>query len=770
MSGTVIDENTGSPIPYANITLKLNHDSLHILGGITNEKGMFTVSDVEYGSYMLKISFIGYDAKIIDPFVVKQPQLNLGTTALYVSTKNLGEITVRSDQSGISYGVDRKIINAKSFPGADKAIDLLENMPSVELGVDGRLTYRGDGTFMVYINGRPELNGEEKLRQISADQIQYIEIITNPTAKYDAEGTAGIIQVILKRSRLEGYAISTSAKVSTFGSYEWLFSVDQKSKKGGWYVQGQVKDFVQRKFSAISNQVITSGETEYEVFSDLRKKEQINSSYVEFGLNYDLSDKDYIDFKLSADPIRRSSIYSDRGLYRDSEYVSGSLQDQEFYNYESNFKMYYRYLQTVATYEHAFTKDRSHLLTAYVDCSTYLHPLKESKIDTKYFEDGTEKLGYLAKEYNEMILKTNLAYKNKFSEKSTLEIGGQIDLDHIPKVTTQSGQFGEQNSFIPFAYENQHQKVNFEQDIFSAYTTFESSFGAFDYKLGLRMEHTRRQSNYSYISNTNYEIKIPAEKNFTDFFPSAHFVYNFSDDNQLSLSYSRRIGRAEYYELIPLERYDSPYIYYTGNENLMPSYANAYELGYIRSWGDNFVSAELFVRNTEDLIQSYYRTGENNLVIWTKENTGNSLSVGSELMAGYDIFSWWNANLSASLYNYRLEVDVDDHQNEQTQMKGDVKFNNTFKIGKTFSVRYLFAYLSPFLNAQVKRDSYTYSDLVLRKSFMNRKWEAEVSWANVFNSIKYNTVTRGNNLYVESHFERDPYFSFKLSYKFNNQN
>ncbi|RIJ46418.1 TonB-dependent receptor [Maribellus luteus] len=768
--GKVIDKHTGNPISYANISLKLDQDSLRIVGAITNAEGVFTIRDVAYGNYRLKISFIGYDAAVVNPFVINQSQYDMGTTALSVSSKNLEEVTVNSEKRGISYQVDRKIINAKSFPGADKAIDLLENMPSLQLDVDGRLTYRGDGTFLVYINGRPELNGEEKLRQIPADQIQYIEIITNPTAKYDAEGTAGIIQVILKRSRLEGYAINTSARFSTLGSYEWIFSIDQKGKKGGWYIQGQLDDFVQRKFTTTSDQIITNGEQEYRTFSDLVKKERVNNSYLEFGLNYDLSDKDYIDFMLSADPVRRSSKYTDLGFYKESEYLSGELLGAESYDYESRFKMYYRYLRAVTTYEHAFTKDRSHLLTVYADYSTYLHPLKESKIDTKTFIDGFEKLGYLAKEYNEMIVETNVAYKNKFSDKSTLEIGAEINLDHIPKVTTQSGTFDERNRLRLFEDEKQAQKVRFEQNIFSGYATFESSFGKLDYKLGIRMEHTRRKSNYSYQAEDDSEIEIPAEKEFTDFFPSAHLVYNFSDDNQLSMNYSRRIGRADYYELIPLKRYETPYIYYTGNGNLMPSYSNAYELGYIRSWGDNFVSAEIFARTTDDLIQSYYRRGENNTVIWTKENVGKSLSAGTELMAGYDIFKWWNSNLSTSLYLYRLTVDLDNHQNEQEQMRGDVRFNNTFKIGKTFSVRYLFAYLSPFLNAQVKRDAYTYSDLALRKSFMKRKWEVEFSWANVFNSIRYSTITRGDGLYVESDFVRKPYFTFKLSYRFNNQN
>ncbi|MCK3684208.1 outer membrane beta-barrel family protein [Maribellus sp. YY47] len=770
LSGKVIDEKTGDPIPYANITLKPDQDTTRLLGAITDNNGLFTVSEVDYGDYRLKVSFIGYDAKVIHPFVVNQPFFDLGTSALSVSARDLDEITVNSKNSGISYGVDRKIINAKSFPGADKAIDLLENVPSLQVNVDGRLTYRGDGTFLVYVNGRPELNGEEKLRQIPANQIQYIEIITNPTAKYDVQGTAGIIQVILKRNRLEGYAINTSAKVSTLGSYEWLFSVDQKGTKGGWYIQGQLDDFVQRKFTTTSDQMITEGESQYQTFSSLTKKERVNNSYIEFGLNYDLSEKDYIDFMLSADPVQRNNIYYDRGYYNESEFLSGELQSSDRYDYDGNFEMYYRYLRAVTTYEHAFKKDRSRLLKVYVDYSTYLQPLKESKIDTKIFADGFEKLGYLAREHNERIFETNVSYKDKLSDKSTLELGAEVNLDHIPKVTTQSGSFDEENYFILFRSENQQQKVEFQQDVISGYATFESSFGKLDYKLGLRMEHTRRKSNYSYVSGNNNEIEVPAEKNFRDFFPSAHIVYNFTDKNQLSLSYSRRISRADYFELIPLLRYESPSIYYTGNENLMPSYSDACEMGYIRSWGDNFFSAEIFTRTTDNLIQSYYRPGGNNSIIWTKENVGKSLSSGAELMVGYDILKWWNLNVSSSLYHYRLKVDLADHKSEQAQMRGDIRLNNTFKLGKTFSVRHLFAYVSPLVSAQVERDGYVHSNLVFRKSFMKRKWEAEVSWANVFNSIKYSTVTNGDNLYVESHFKRSPYFSFQLSYRFNNQN
>ena len=768
LTGIISDQISGIPIQYANVALCLEQDSLFIHGCISDERGRFELTNIAYGTYSLKVSFIGYDSYKMSNLLIDKKQLDIGQISMGISQQNLEEIEVKGRGTGIAYKVDRKVINAKEFPGADKAMDLLENVPSLQVDIDGKLTYRGDGNFIVYVNGRPEQNGEDKLRQISANRIQYVEIITNPTAKYDAEGTAGIIQVILKRNRLEGYAINTSIKVSSLGSKEWLFSIDQKSEKGGWYIEGQWDDYVDKKQKSTTKQLVTNSAGLLETLSNIDTKDYGNNSFVKFGFNYDLTEKDYLDFMVSGDPVRRSGISVNNGHYTESKRIGGNEESVETYNFDSRFAMYYRYLSAVTTYEHAFTKDRSHLLTAHVDYSTYLHPLKEEKRDIKEYANRTERLGYIAKEYNEIVFKTNVAYKNKLSEKSKFEIGIKVDLDHIPKLTTESGMFRADNTIEAFSNEKSDQKVDFEQDVYAGFITFESSFGKLDYKLGFRSEYTDRQSNFSYKDENLQEILVPAEKRFVDFFPSLHFVYNFSEENQLSLSYSRRINRPDYWELIPLKRYETPYIYYTGNGNLLPSYVDAVEFGYMRSWENNFVSAEVFLRNTNDLIQSYYTADENSRITWTKENVGNSLSTGVELMSGFDVSAWWKMNVSASLYSYRLDVKIENYKEEKWQ--GDIRFNNTFNITPSLSLRYQMVYQSPFVGAQTERDDFMFSNLAIRKSFFNRKWEAELAWANIFNSIKYNTTTKGTNLYVESHFEREPYISVKLSYRFNNQN
>ncbi len=767
LKGVVAEGPTGIPIRYATVIVEPRTDTTKIYGDITGENGLFQISDLPYGDYKLKISYVGYNVYHIEKMELKDPELDLGRIDLKVDQKTLDEITVQSKKSGVRYEVDRKIIEARNFPGANKAIDLMENIPSLELDVDGRLTYRGDGTFLVYINGRPELNGEEKLRQIPANKIQYIEVITNPSSKYNAEGTAGIIQVILKRNRLEGIEVNTSLNLSTLGSSEFIFSVDKKGERGGWYLNGQLDDYVSKIQWQQGNQTVTSDNTRYQTLWDVKSKDRENNTFMELGFNYDLTDKDYLDFKLSADPIRRSSTSSEKGTYSTGVYAGNNLETYDEYGFDSRYHLYYRYLSAVASYEHAFNKDRSNLLSAYISSSTYLQPLEEQKRDELIYSEHTEKYGYQTKEHNELLIDAKVSYENKLSDKSRLEAGLEVNLDHIPKVETESGTFDRYNILSVFVNNKENEEIDFKQDVYAGYATFKSSFGKLEYQLGMRGEFTHRESNYSYnLVGDNELVTVPATTQFWDWFPTAHFVYNISDENQFTLSYSRRINRPDYWELIPLQRYETPYISFSGNENLMPSYVNAYELGYLKSWDDNFVSGEVFARQTDNLSRNYYRTGEGNSIEWTKENVGESLSVGVDFMFGYQLFKWWNTNLSTSTYFYQLTTTIDDKSDVQEIFRGSIRSNNNFRISKTLSLRYQLVFQSKGINAQMERDGFAYSNLVLRKSFFNRRLTTEVSWSNIFDSMKYQTRTTGDNLYVETDFERKPFASFKVSYVF----
>lgn len=769
LTGELTDNESGEPIPYANAILTSSKDSTFLQGAITNEQGLFSIENIKAGTYHLKLSFMGYQTVQMNSVLLQRGTRNIGQVSLNRFTENLDAVIVKATKPPISYKVDKKVIDAGSFPGASVAMDLLENIPSLQVNFEGKLTYRGDGTFKVYINGQPVSNGEEKLLQLPAEKIDKIEVITNPSAKYNAEGTAGIIQVILKKNRLQGYAINSSIRAATYGSYQWLFSIDQKGEKGGWYFQGHLRQDVWNKKKVDENQLILQENTLYQTTSVLNNKDGGIRSFIEAGFNYDLTSKDYISFSLHVNPLKSTEEHIKSGEVSDLLYESSMLIDEENYFLTSKSKLSYRYLGTRFEYKHAFNKERTHLLSTFMNYSTYLHALDEVKIDEKKYSTFIDRLGYKGAEYNEIVFVANVSYKNKLSELSSFEVGSEINLDHLPKVTSISGVFDDDNNLIPFPNEPKEQEVDFKQDIYAAFLIFKSSFNKLEYQLGLRTEFTDRKSNYRYLADEDVQMQIPAENQFLDFFPSFHTVYNFSETHQLALNYSRRISRPNYWKLIPLSQYSSPYTYYTGNGNLLPTYSNAFEIAYTKSRGKDFIGIELFARNSHNIIQSYSTTGTEDILFYSPENIGDSWSTGAELMVGIDIYSWWNLNMSSSLYSYKLFVNIYDISRTESQLRSDGRINNTFLLPKDITVKWDLNYRSPSVAAQSKRDDYFYSNLAIKKDFNEKQWQLTLAYSDIFHSKKYYSYWFGKDFSIESYNKIIPFLSFKVSYNLDNQ-
>lgn len=770
LEGTVIDKTSHEPIPYANIALFNIADSSLVSGAITDDAGHYQMEHIKTGKYRLKISFIGYQSLIINDLLLQPGTRNLGETSLEVLAENLDEVTIKGSKPAMIYKVDRKVIDAGSFPGADVAIDLLENIPSVQLDFEGNLTYRGDGTFKVYINGHPVQNGEEKLRQLPASRIDKIEIITNPSAKYDAEGTAGIIQVILKKSRLEGYAINANVKADTKGGYQGYFSIDNKKEKSGWYVNGNYGKTIWEKSNKHQVQTISSGNQEFQTISDMQSNHGQTQSNIELGFNYDLTDKDYIDFAGYVNPAKTRQKNTEEGQISEHTRFNDGSSFDTLYHMKSRYEVNYQYVGATLTYEHAFDKTRSHLLSGYIDYSAYLTNLDERQMDTKLYESYTERAGYLGSEHNEIIVEGKMNYKLPLSKTYTLETGAEINTDHIPKVTSISGNFDDEGHIVPFGSEPLNQSVDFIQDVYSGYGTIKREGDKFSVQAGLRTEFTNRRSDYSYDTAENTRLTIPERSRFTDFFPSAHVTYNFSETHQVYASYSRRVQRPDYWKLVPMEQYQTPYSVYRGNGELKPAYTDAYETGYKKSWDKDFVSCELFYRNTQNVMQNFSRRESEKMLVASPENVGSSQSFGAEFMGGVSVFPWWNVNISTSIYSYRLKVSFDEVQETKKQFKTDTRINNTVILPASFTLKWDLSYYSPMISAQTKRDEYFVSNLALKKEFDDGKWIATLVYNDVFSSRKYDTTTLGEGFITNGTYDGEPYLSVKFAYVFDNQN
>ena len=769
VTGKIVDKSSNKPISYANVGLFSKEDSTLITGTISNDDGIFSIENIKSGKYQVKISFIGYQSIIIDNVLLQPGTRDLGETTLQVLSENLDEVTVVSTKPPMTYKVDRKVIDAGSFPGADAAIDLLENIPSVQLDLEGNLTYRGEGTFKVYINGHPVANGTEKLRQLPSSRIDKIEVITNPSAKYDAEGTAGIIQVILKKNRLEGYAINTSLKTNTRGAYQWMFSIDNKNEKSGWYINTYWSEDVWDKYDETQKQKISSDKKTYVTNSEIKAKHGQTNSNIELGFNYDLTDNDYIDFSGYVNPMKTKQKNREKGWFTEQITNENDETTHSVYYLNSLYNCDYQYVGGTLTYEHTFNKDRSHLFSAYIDYSGYVTDLFERQYDQQIYDTFTEREGFVGLEHKETMIEGKLNYKIPLSKKITMETGAEINTDHIPEITSVSGTFDTNKNITRYNESPNNQTVDFIQDVYSPYFLLKRESKKLAVQAGARVEFTNRRSDYGYETEDGIHINTPDRKRFSDFFPSAHLTYNFSETQQLYISYSRRISRPNYWKLVPLKQYETPYSYYTGNGDVLPSYTNAYEAGYKKSWDKNFISAEMFTRNTKNVTQNYSRTSTGNMLVVSPENVGQSWSTGMELMGGADIFAWWNSNLSSSLYSYKLDVNFEDIQETKKQFKIDSRLNNTFLLPKSFTLKWDLIYNSPYKNVQTKRNGYFYSNLALKKEFNDGKWIATVVYNDIFSSLESTKITNGDGFSIKTYNNEEPYFSFKLAYVFDNQ-
>lgn len=766
--GMVVDAGSNTPMPYANVVMIPFNDSTAMRGVLTDDKGFFLFEDLDRGHYKLKISFIGYQSIVLNNVNVEQRHNDLGKYAMEIQSENLGEIAVKGSKPPIAFKVDRLVVDAGSFPNADVAIDLLDNIPSVRVDLDGKITYRGDGVFKVFINGQSVANGVDKLRQIPVDKIERIEVITNPGAKYDAEGTAGIIQVVLKRNRLEGYLIAINAKASTMRSYDWNFSIEKNDETRGWYLNGYLKNQIYGK-TIDEQQMITSADLQYNIQSNARQTKDNTMANIEFGFNYDLTQNDVVDFSIYVDPLKRRDKNRTNGTYTETISPSGGSSFIDQYHLSGINTLEYQALGSTFTYTHDFDGELTNELTYAFDFSTSINPTREVMMDTKQNKHGVERFGYEGREEDEYALETEILYEAGITDNLSLEAGVNLDLNKIPLIASANGSFDDIGVLEPFEQEPLNQKVVFKQNIYASYVSVKHKISKFECQIGVRVEKTDRVSNYSFNNPSLERERIYAEKKFWDFFPSLHTMFNFSESSQLTFSYSRRISRANYWSLIPFTQYSTPYSYYKGNGNLLPMYSDAVELNFRKTWGTDYLATEVFSHYTNNLIQHYSRSDNEKRVVTTPENVGNSWSTGGSVMAGVTVFKQWKTILALSLYSYSLKTTIDNLNDHETQFVSSTRLQNIVQLPNAFSLKLDLNYNSPSISSQNRTDGYFYSDFSLKKGFKDNAWALTLVVSDVFNTKEYGNRLSTEGIDIHSNFDMTRYLSVKLSYIFNNK-
>ena len=763
--GKMIDEKSNSPILYVTVSLHNYLDSSLISGVITDEQGKFKIQDIILNSsYILKCSFIGYKTYFKRIDFNNEKSIHLGDIFISPSIEMLKGVEIIADKPMVTYEIDKKVVNVEQMNtvASQTAVQVLANITSVSVDIDGNVSLRGSQGFTLLIDGRPSaMPNSEALQLIQASNIKDIEIITNPSAKYDAEGTAGIINIILKKNILQGVStlINVNSGNSANGTDYWNYGADfitsiNKEKLkfnigGQWVNRNRFRDIEQ-----IRKTIILGEESRIESQGLHR---YFGTNYGgNAAMEYHPDESNFLSVGLSAN-TRQWNAAAD---YIFNEFLDDSLLNS-YQNRERTLRDFL-FLSSSLAYQHLFNKDKEHYISL---TSTYnLYDGKEDAQAEFFDENDRQEGGNRNTEVGPTnAVRLSLDYQLPLENKMNLQLGARADFGFSGD--DQDSYRYDINSEEYFRLDSFSTDVKYTQNVYAGYGIINGKLNEkLGYQIGARVEYTDR-----YISLTNSSLN--ASINRLDWFPSAHFSYKVNSKNQFMANASRRINRPRSWHLEPFISWEDPYTVRQGNPNLLPEYIQSYEFGYIRELKKGSFSSEFYFRNIKNMRQRIQEVYDVNVVVKRPVNAGVSQSIGGEFTFSNKVVDWWSLDLGLNLFYYRIKGDTLVSSLNQESFTSRGRLSNSLVLPRDFKIQFITNFIADVVTVQGIDKGYTTFDLAIKKDFRDGKASATFQFSNIFASERRETIVDTPTLYsYRLAIPRWPFISLSLSVRLNNFN
>lgn len=769
VTGKIMDASDNTPLEFTSVALFRVQDSTLVTGGISGPEGSFTLDEVPFGKYYLVANFMGYEKLNKGDILVtpREKTVNLGVIQLRQATKEIDEVEIIADQAHVEYRIDRKVINVSQDINAatGTAADVLQNTPSVTVDIEGNVSLRGSSNFTVLIDGKPtSLSGSDALQQIPASAIKNIELITNPSAKYDPDGMAGIINVVTKKNALNGFSGIFNATIGRNDKYSADFLLNYRTSKFNFF--GGI-DFSDRRYlGGVYSTREFSGDTIDFVIIDGDRDYNRGGTEFKAGVDYSLNDQNTISF--SAEAGNSNFGFGGQQKMREyGEYLDEIIYDD--YTLNDNYSDHSRdYMDLNLSWTKKFDEP-GHELVAFAYYS--FEDGKDGDDQVEYptnsdyeIQDGfvparirTGELG------SENEFRFQIDYTRPIGENGKLEAGYQTRIDKEAEKFTFEDFDPDLGEWI---LNDQYTNGNdFFRNIQAVYSTYGNKIGEFQYQLGLRGEFTDRRIQ---SDQGGEESTI----NRFDVFPTLHVSRSFKNNHQLMVSYSRRIDRPRGWYLEPFTSFMNATTLRQGNPDLQPEYMNSFELGYQKSFSrGTFIAFETYLKNTVnkiERIQQPYNPDEN-IILLTFDNISDDYSLGAELMFNFSELKWLEMNASGTIYRYWIEGNINGIDIDANSNNWNTRLNTTFKITPKTRFQISAFYNGPTVTAQGEREGFFFTNLALRQDFLDRKLSATLQVMDLFGSMKYEFTSFGPGFESLVKFNREPQVvMLSLSYKLNN--
>jgi outer membrane receptor protein involved in Fe transport len=757
ITGIVVDGIVEAPLEYANIILFDKRSGDQVTGTITHKDGHFELKSIRPGVFDLEIKFMGYEIEKIEGIRVIPPEMSvdLGTIALRRSVIALEEVEVSAEKPELVYKIDKKVINVSKqlTSTSGTAVDVLENVPSVTVDIEGNVSLRGSSSFTVLLDGRPTvLDPNEVLQQIPASTIDNIEIITNPSAKYDPDGIAGIINIITKKSRLAGVSGTINANTGLDYKYGGDVLLSYRGQKINAHLgldynrrehPGTYDSESRTRRDTLTSFVVSSGSSRWE-----------RSMYSgKAGLDINLTDIDVVGFE-----ARAGARSMERRSDQDFDEWTSLSEDRNQYVSKSEMERSGDFYSASMDYQHRFSK-QEHELSGQVVFSRYSGDAED--VTELFDENGEITSGQRSVEDGPSTrLRAKLDYVLPLQEGSKFEAGYQNRFDRTED-GSEAYEYDPNTGRYEFQPEFSHTS-EYDREIHSIYTIYSREDGRFGYQGGIRSEYTDRRMSLKETDET-YTIER------WDFFPTLHVSYEYSEGTQMMASYTRRIDRPRNWYLEPFLTWSDAYNVRQGNPSLKPEYIDSYELGAQKRFGTSTLALEAYYRVTHNKIERVQSVYEDNVILHTTGNVGKDYTFGTEIILNMNMVRWWNLSVMGNLYDYRVEGTLDEKEFSEQSFNWRLRLNNTFRVARSTRIQINGNYNSPTASAQGKREGFIFTDLALRQEFLNRALAATLQVRDVFSTGKFEFTSEGEDFYSHREFSRkSPSVTLSLSYNFNN--
>jgi outer membrane receptor protein involved in Fe transport len=776
ISGIIKDRTNKTTLPFASVILKSETDSVFFSGTITNEEGRFSLSKIKPGKYFLEVSLIGYTTTRQSLFVGNLSEyLDLKTIEIEQNSSTLNEVVVVDKTSQVSDKMDKKVFSLKDniSQTGGSVLQAMQNLPSVTVQ-DGKVQLRGSDKITILIDGKQTaltgFGNQTGLDNIPASAIEKIEIINNPSAKYDANGNAGIINIIYKKTKSDGFN-GKAGFTTGLGSLwvreenlpsirpQYTFTPKVNPSSSLNYRANKVNIFFQGDYlyteTLNKNEFVTRNYENGDVInSQLKRNRNTHFTTLKSGIDYAVNDKNTLSFS---------------GLFGSEKIIDRG--DQPFFNGDlSQRKRLWQFLEdelkttimATANYQHKF-KEPGHLLNMGLNYTFH-------REDEKYFYDnflpnssGTDAFKLLS---DEQVYDLNIDYIKPLKY-GRIETGIKLRNRSIPTnmlfipgtnsvLDNRAGGWATYKELIPALYEN----YIFENKKWEA-------------ELGLRIEYVKIQ----YDVNPDHIVYKSDVYNYTQPFPNLRMAYKFNDNNKVSIFYNRRVDRPNEVDIRIFPKYDDAEIIKVGNPALRPQFTNSIEFGYKKNWEKGSLYTAIYHRFADGTITRISSTvPPSNLIYATFQNVNKSYNTGIEIILAEEFSKLYSFNISMNAYRNQIDAFTVENKypvahlfsaDKQEIFSGNIKLNNTFHFPKNIDAQLTVIYFAPDIIPQGKIKSRFSLDLGLKKPVKNGKGELFFNATDLLNTMILRKEIAGQGfIYTSNDYYETQVIRIGYSYKF----